>query len=270
MKQFIANDHTLKEHIMIDVHRSAQDGFSKSSAAYDKGRPSYPSQLNDWLTQSGICAGKTVVDLGAGTGKFTKYLVEAGADVIAVEPVGPMLGKLSEAFPSVDAREGSATQIPMDDESVDAVFCAQAFHWFASTEALAEIRRVLKPNGVLGLVWNVRDETKDWVAELSRIMAPYEANTPRFHEGQWRLVFPADGFVELQEGTFQHEHRGNFQNVVVDRIMSVSFIAALPLKEQKNVERQIRELVGVYPELANESDVKFPYQTLVAWTRKLT
>ncbi len=219
---------------MTEVHRAAQSGFSRASATYVSGRPGYPEMVDDWLRDTlGMCSNKLAVDLGAGTGKFTAHLVRTGADVIAIEPVRPMLDELRRSHPSVCAEQGSATQIPLDDGSADAVFCAQAFHWFASTEALDEIKRVLKPGGILGLIWNVRDETVDWVAALSRIMVPYEEGTPRFHEGQWRSVFPAEGFAELRELTFDHVHRGNFKTVVVDRILSVSFIAALPLSERE-------------------------------------
>ena len=154
---------------MIDVHHAAQSGFSKASSAYVSGRPGYPKKIDSWLRDTlGMCPSKIVVDLGAGTGKFTAHLVPTGADVIAVEPVPQMLDELRKSYPSVCAKEGSATRIPLDDESADALFCAQAFHWFASTEALDEIRRVLKPGGIFGLIWNIRDETADWVAALSR------------------------------------------------------------------------------------------------------
>jgi ubiquinone/menaquinone biosynthesis C-methylase UbiE len=227
--------------------------------------------IDSWLRDTlGTCSNKLAVDLGAGTGKFTAHLVRTGADVIAVEPVQPMLDELRRSHPSVCARQGTATRIPLDDVSADAMFCAQAFHWFASTEALDEIKRVLKPGGILGLIWNVRDETVDWVAALSRIMVPYGEGTPRFHEGQWRSLFPADGFAELQEAEFEHLHRGHFDSVVVDRIMSVSFIAALPPGQRAEVERRIRRLVNAYPDLSGQSDVRFPYRTLVAWTNKST
>ena len=254
---------------MIEVHHAAQSGFSKASSAYVSGRPGYPKKIDSWLRDTlGMCSNKLVVDLGAGTGKFTAHLVQTGADVIAVEPVQPMLDELRRSYPSVCAKEGSAARIPLDDESADALFCAQAFHWFASTQTLDEIKRVLKPGGILGLIWNIRDETFDWVAALSRIMIPYEEGTPRFHEGQWRSVFPADGFAELQELKFEHAHRGHFETVVVDRIMSVSFIASLSLSAREEVDRQIRRLVNSYPDLSDETDVRFPYQTLVAWTEK--
>ena len=81
-----------------------------------------------------------------------------GRTVIAVEPVQEMLDQLIRQFPQIDARTGSAQHIPLDDASMDAVVCAQSFHWFSTPEALQEIHRVLKPGGSLGLVWNVRDD----------------------------------------------------------------------------------------------------------------
>ncbi len=256
---------------MTEVHQAAQSGFSRASATYVSGRPGYPEMVDSWLRDTlGMCSNKLAVDLGAGTGKFTAHLVRTGADIIAVEPVQPMLDELRRSHPSVCAKQGSASRIPLDDVSADAIFCAQAFHWFASTEALDEIRRVLKPGGILGLIWNLRDETVDWVAALSRIMVPYGEGTPRFHEGQWRSLFPAEGFAELQEAEFEHLHRGHFDSVVVDRIMSVSFIAALPPGQRAEVERRIRRLVNAYPDLSDQSDVRFPYRTLVAWTNKST
>jgi len=254
----------------MPVHQAAQSGFTKASDTYVAGRPGYPAQIDGWLKDTlVISAGMQVVDLGAGTGKFTKHLIGSGAHVIAVEPVEAMLDQLRQSHPAVRAVEGAATSIPLESASVDAVFCAQSFHWFASMEAVEEIRRVLKPGGIMALVWNVRDETCDWVAELSRIMAPYEEGTPRFHHGHWRSVFPADGFAPLQEMTFEHNHRGEFQSVVLDRILSVSFIAALPQSERDTVECQIRDLVNLFSGLGDESDVSFPYQTFVTWTIKI-
>jgi ubiquinone/menaquinone biosynthesis C-methylase UbiE len=254
---------------MAEVHHAARSGFSKASSAYVSGRPGYPKEIDSWLRDTlGMCSNKRVVDLAAGTGKFTAHLLQTGADVIAVEPVQPMLDELRRSYPSACAKEGNATHIPLEDESADALFCAQAFHWFASEETMNEIRRVLKPGGVFGLIWNIRDETTGWVAALSRIMAPHEKGAPRFHEGQWRSVFPTEGFGDLREATFEHAHRGHFETVVVDRIMSVSFIASLPQSEREEVGQQVRRLVHVYPGLSDETDVTFPYRTFVTWTEK--
>ncbi len=255
---------------MTQVHQSAQSGYSKASETYASGRPGYPAMIDGWLQDTlFVGPGKRVVDLGAGTGKFTAHLVQSGADVTAIEPVLPMLDKLQKAFPEVDARQGNSTKIPLENDSVDAVFCAQAFHWFATVETLEEIARVLKPKGILALVWNVRDETCDWVAGLSRIMAPYEEGTPRFHHGQWRSVFPDAKFSQLQDLTFDHAHCGDFDTVVVDRIMSVSFIAALPQKKRDDVEQKIRELQNCFPSLSDKTGICFAYKTFVTWTEKL-
>ena len=254
---------------MAEIHYAARSGFSKASSAYVSGRPGYPKEIDTWLRDTiGMRTNKRVVDLAAGTGNFTAHLLQTGAEVIAVEPVRPMLDELRRSYPSACAKEGNATHIPLKDESADALFCAQAFHWFATTETMNEIKRVLKPGGVFGLIWNIRDEATGWVAALSRIMRPYEKDAPRFYAGHWRSVFPAEGFGDLQEATFEHAHRGDFESVVVDRVLSVSFIASLPQSARDEISGQVRRLVNAYPGLSDETDVTFPYRTLVAWTEK--
>jgi len=252
------------------IHEAAAKGFASAAGAYAEGRPGYPVEMDSWLRKTlGLRAGRAALDLGAGTGKFTPLLVDTGADVTAVEPVDSMREQLAAALPEVDARPGSAEDIPLHDETVDAVLCAQSFHWFASAGALAEIRRVLKPGGKLGLIWNVRDERVAWVAALTEIMRPYEEGTPRFHQGQWRQEFPAEGFGPLIETNFLHNHSGPPEDVIVQRVMSVSFIAALPSEKQERVAKEIRDLVSNTTTLAGRDEVTFPYTTLVAHCSKV-
>ncbi|MEM7225815.1 MAG: class I SAM-dependent methyltransferase [Pseudomonadota bacterium] len=255
---------------MAEVNPAAREAFSQASAAYVTGRPGYPGEIDGWLKERvGIGPGSVVADLGAGTGKFTARLLGSGARVIALEPVDGMRDKLRETCPMAQALGANAAEIPLADESLDGIFCAQSFHWFATGDTLAEFRRVLKPGCALGLIWNMRDVTVDWVAALDRIMDPFERATPRFHEGQWRLCFPAEGFAPLIEEIFTHHHEGSFETVVVKRILSVSFIAALPDDRREEVARQVRQLAGTSPDLADPDHVRFPYKTLVAWTKKL-
>ncbi|WP_407159532.1 methyltransferase domain-containing protein [Bradyrhizobium sp. STM 3557] len=247
------------------IHEAAQQGYSNESSTYQRGRPEYPADLLGWLERDlGASAGAAVVDLGAGTGKFTKLLARLGASVTAIEPVDAMREQLVQAVPGVRALPGSAERMPLEDACVDAVACAQAFHWFANEAALREIHRVLRPRGRLGLVWNVRDETVDWVAAISKIITPYEGNVPRHYTGRWRQPFEGqDLFTPLQRTVFAHSHVGGFDQVVIDRFMSVSFIAALPDERKRDVEARLRELQEVFPELRQER-VAFPYQT-EAW-----
>ena len=161
---------------MSSVHSAAQQGFSAEAQRYAQGRPEYPEALSDWLRDAlGLRPQTVAVDLGAGTGKFTRLLARTGARVVAVEPVDAMRAQLAEALPQVQALAGSAQSIPLANGFADALVCAQAFHWFATVEALEEMRRVLTAEGRLGLVWNVRDESLDWVAEITRIITPTKA-----------------------------------------------------------------------------------------------
>jgi len=256
--------------MMTNIHRMAVEGFTAGAATYVEGRPEYPPEIEAWLAHDlGLGSGKTALDLAAGTGKFSPRLLATGATVIAVEPVQAMLDQLIRQYPQIDARSGSAQHIPLEDASVDAVVCAQAFHWFSTPEALHEIHRVLKPGGAFGLVWNVRDDSVPWVAALGRIMKPLEGDAPRYHSQKWRNVFPAEGFGPLREKRFLNTHTGPPEKVIIDRIMSVSFMAALPPDQQEHAISQLKEVIATYPELAGKAQVTFPYETLACSCIKL-
>ena len=247
---------------MPEIHPSAAQGFAAAAQTYTRGRPSYPAELRGWLTGAlDLGPGRTCVDLGAGTGKFTRMLVDTGAEVIAVEPVAEMRAQLSALLPGVRALEGTAERMPLAAGSVQALVCAQSFHWFGNAEALAEIHRVLEPGGRFGLVWNVRDESIDWVAELTAIMAPYETGTPRYHTGLWREPFREGPFSALEETCFPHQHVGTARAVILDRTLSVSFIAALPEAERARVEERLLALIATHPALRGRESVAFPYRT---------
>jgi SAM-dependent methyltransferase len=255
---------------MPDIHHSAAEGYAMTAATYVKGRPDYPPQVDDWLRSDlALGEGKIALDLGAGTGKFLHHLRSTNATVVAVEPVPAMLAQLVELNPGIEAKQGSAERIPRADASVDAVLCAQSFHWFANTNALTEIRRVLKMGGALGLIWNVRDESVAWVAALRAIFDAHEGNAPRYHTQAWRKVFPAAGFGPLREKCFQHGHTGSPEHVIIDRVLSTSFIAALPATERNRVAAQVRHLISSTPALAGKSEVIMPYVTAAYSCQKI-
>jgi ubiquinone/menaquinone biosynthesis C-methylase UbiE len=247
---------------MSEIHSAAQTGFTSGAESYVQGRPEYPRALLDWLGNAlGAGRGRRIVDLGAGTGKFTKLLAQTGADLVAVEPVAAMRAQLERSVPGVQVLEGTAEAIPLASASVDALVCAQAFHWFATEAALREIHRVLKPEGRLGLVWNVRDESLDWVAAASAIIKPYEGEVPRFHKGHWRRAFSGKYFALPEPSVFAHAHTGSAQQVIVERFLSVSFIAALPADEKAMVAERLRALIDTHPALRRKETVTLPYRT---------
>jgi SAM-dependent methyltransferase len=253
----------------MSVHATAQTGFDADAERYARGRPDYPAEVDGWLRGTlGLAPGKTVIDMGAGTGKFARRLLATGARVIAVEPVAAMRAKLAD-LRGLETLDGTATAIPLPDASADAIVCAQAFHWFATTEALVEMRRVLRPGGILGLVWNTKDDTIPWVRAISEVIEPYEGDAPRFHSGAWRNVFPSPGYDPLQEHRFTHSHRGPPETVIVDRVLSISFVASLPANEREAVAGKLRHLIATNPALAGKAEISVPYTTLAFSAERL-
>jgi SAM-dependent methyltransferase len=180
-----------------------------------------------------------------------------------------MLAHLVDRYPGIEAKQGSAEHIPLADASVDTVVCAQSFHWFANPGALSEIRRVLKMGGVLGLIWNIRDESVAWVANLTTIFDAHEGDAPRYRTLAWQRLFPAAGFAPLREKRFSHGHTGPPEHVIIDRVLSTSFIAALPATKRKRVAAQVRQLIARTPDLAGKCEVTMPYVTAAYSCQKI-
>ena len=130
-----------------------------------------------------------LLELGAGTGKLTRLLAPLGPEILVVEPVEEMHARLRETVPQAERVGGTAEAVDLPDASVDAIVAAQAFHWFDAPVALREMHRVLRPDGRVGLVWNRRDESEDWVAQLSTLFEPLRSDTPGYAQGRWREPF---------------------------------------------------------------------------------
>lgn len=224
--------------------------FGPVAEAYDRGRPSYPTEAVAWLTGG---EAKVVLELAAGTGKLTRALVDQGHAVFATEPDEAMLEVLRERVPEVSAKVATAEEIPANDRSVDVVVVAQAFHWFDHEAALAEIARVLKPGGHVALVWNSRDERIPWVRRMGEILGRQESNTS---SSQHLVHSDLFGFVE--EATFKHWQEVN-RETVLDLARSRSSFAAMDDDER---ERHLAELLAFYDDYGRGMDgMQVPYVT---------
>src|SRR5438067_5318568 len=196
---------------------------------YERGRPGWPREAVDL---PGLPPGATVLDLGAGTGKLTRLLVSAFGRVIAVEPADPMRRLLVTLCPAAEALPGTGQEIPLPDGSVDAVFAAQAFHWFEDERAVAELARVLRVGGALVLMWNLpagpTEPSIETVEELLNERAPrgdlgydpLDLGGPRHASGEWARV--------LETGPFEPLWAERLPNVqTLDREGLVAFYASM-------------------------------------------
>ena len=229
--------------------------FDSVAETYERSRPLYAEIAVDWIAER-LPFGR-VLDLGAGTGKLTRQLVARGADVVAVEPGDEMRAVLERQVPGAVAPAGAAEAIPLPDGDVDTVVVAQAFHWFRTEEALAEMHRVLRPGGGFALVWNEWDEEDTLMHAINDLVESLRPDLPH-RDGlpDWWLELEGSPlFGELEERRFRHAERLDADRLV-ERMRSVSaYIAAEP-DERARVEAEARALVG-------EGEVEFPSVTSV-------
>ena len=246
---------------MSELQHPESRSFERVADLYERWRPGYPGDAVAWLAEHlELAPGRTVLDLGAGTGKLTRALAETGARVIAVEPGEAMLAELRRAVPGVEALLGGAEQIPLPDRSVEAVAVGQAFHWFRHDEALPELHRVLRPGGVVGLIWNGRDQDDPLQQEISELIWPLARGRAAAVDTS-RFLAESELFGPLEERRFHFAQQLDADGVV-GRILSISFVAAAPAETQSEIERRVREIV-----IARGRPVTFPYVTDVYLSR---
>jgi SAM-dependent methyltransferase len=249
------------------IHDAAARGFEVAVERYQRGRPGYPGDAVAFLVRTlGIGADRDVVELGAGTGKFTEHIVDTGARIVAVEPVAAMREALQRNCPTVTAVDGTAEQIPLADASADAALAAQSFHWFAGERALPEIHRVLRPDGRIGMIWNVRDEASDWSERLTAIFDRLSGEgAPRYRDMRWREAFErTDLFGPLHHQVAYHVHSVT-RETFLDRVLSVSYVASAPEDVREGVVAEVSRMLDTDPELRGREEIVMPYRTDVYW-----
>lgn len=213
--------------------------FGAAASAYQSGRPDYPREAVDWMLQPVREPARSLraADVGAGTGKLTRTIVEAGAEVVAIDPDAEMLAALRENVHGVPTFVGTAERMPLPDASVDAVLLGQAWHWVGVEAASAEAGRVLRSGGVLGLVWNIRDEADPWVARLTAAMHGSHAEEMLAGDGP-RVAAP---FEELEERRWTWT-RALTRTALLDMVASRSYIITAAEAERAEILASVSDL----------------------------
>ncbi|MCZ2803919.1 methyltransferase domain-containing protein [Modestobacter sp. VKM Ac-2983] len=229
--------------------------FGAVAADYAALRPTYPADVVGFLLGG---APRRVLDLGAGTGLLTDRLVAAGHEVVAVDLSGEMLAQLRERLPGVRVATGGAESIPLPDADVDAVVAGQAAHWFDVAPAAAELRRVLRPGGVVGLVWNTRDERVPWVRALGELLA----DEARDHEADQTVVarFAAELPAEVEVLDSAVAQRLTHDQVVRG-IGTRSYVATMDGARRVEFLGRVRELLSTHPDTRGRTQLELPYTT---------
>ncbi|HUY43211.1 MAG TPA: class I SAM-dependent methyltransferase [Acidimicrobiales bacterium] len=229
-------------------------GFS-DGVGYNAVRPDYPGEAMSFFASTfGLDGTVKALDLGAGSGIFTRQIRDLVGEVIAVDPSDSMREAFEKETPDLEVLNGSDIAIPLEDASVDVVFVAQAFHWFDSMRALQEIRRVLRTGGGLGLIWNERDESVPWVRDLGVAMRwddfqPYETGRD-FSE-----VLAAGPFVDVQRATFRHAQTLTKEGLY-QRVLTTSYVSLMNEAQREEVLRDVAQVVEPLDEM-----LTLPYVT---------
>lgn len=246
------------------IHPAAQHGFSQSADVYQHARPDYPQAIVEWMQHDlALGAQSQLADLGSGTGKLIPFLQQVSQKITAIEPISEMLQQLQNRFPAVATKQTDSQNLSFPSEYFDALFCAQSFHWFADSASLDEIYQVLKPHGILGLIWNQRDTTVPWVKAIADLLAPLEGDTPRYHKGDWQQVLDNhhEQFALVSQQTFAFAHVGTVEQVVIQRILSTSFIAASSVADKAIMRQSLEKLMKNQLGLNPSDEIAFPYVT---------
>lgn len=239
------------EHAATPAPDDLARSFGAVAEAYDRGRPGYPPQAVAWLMGG---EAKIVLELGAGTGKLTRELVDQGHAVFATEPDEAMLALLRERVPEVSAKVATAEEIPANDRSVDVVVVAQAFHWFDHERALPEIARVLRADGHVALVWNFFDQRIPWVRRLVNVVGEHSATSNSASEA----LEGHELFEPVERTTFAFWQDVN-RDTLVDIVASRSYVASLPEAER---EAKLDAVRALYDEYGRGHDgMQLPYVT---------
>lgn len=246
--------------------RAATERFSDRVADYVKYRPGYPAAVLDLLSREcGLKPAASVADIGAGTGIFTRLLLQSGAQVFAVEPNADMRAAAETALaghPGFRSIAGEAGNTTLPPASVDLITAAQAFHWFDRDQARAEFARILKPDGQVALIWNEREvDTTPFLQAYEQLLLDY---APEYGIVDHRNITPADVAAffhphQIKLASFAYQQQFDYAGLK-GRLLSSSYA---PNAGHPNHEPMLRQLNRLFDRFQQDRQVVWHYQTRV-------
>jgi SAM-dependent methyltransferase len=239
----------------VEGWQQRRTSFGSVAADYALLRPGYPADAVAFLLGD---RPRRVLDLGAGTGLLTDVLLAAGHEVVAVDLAEPMLAQLRARLPQVATATGGAEAVPLPDGDVDAVVAGQAAHWFDPVPTAAELRRVLRPGGVVGFVWNTRDERVPWVGALGELLA----EEARDHEADQGVV---ELFAAELPATVETYDSATVQHLTPEQVVAGigtrSYVATMDDAGRTRFLGRVADLLASHPDTRGRARLELPYTT---------
>jgi SAM-dependent methyltransferase len=165
-----------------------------------------------------------------------------------------MRAQLSRGLPDITVLAGSAESIPLEDDSVDAVVCGQAWHWFDPARAVGEVARVLKPGGGLGLIWNIRDLRDPWMNTFSGLEPEHDNSEAESENPRVAPFAPAERFDLAWRQSTTPE-------ALIELLASRSYVIVLSEAERAALFAKVRRFLQTDPSTAGKAEVSVPYVT---------
>lgn len=241
----------------------ATQRFSDRVENYVRHRPSYPSELLQALShKTGLADDAVVADIGSGTGILTRLLLEQNLNVLGIEPNTNMRAAaeaLLSGYPGFTSIDAPAERTGLEDNSVDLITAAQAFHWFNNTETKTEFERILKPGGKLALIWNRRDVKQPFQQAYDAVLKIY---APEYGVVNHMNLTETDlaGFFsrgQMEVSHFDYSQQLTFADLL-GRLKSSSYC---PAESSPQYPSLVAELAAPFEQFAVNAVIDFQYQT---------
>jgi SAM-dependent methyltransferase len=240
------------------------DGYAND---YTIGRPQYADELIDHILEKSNLSGDfTIADIGSGTGKFTSQLLARGCEVYAVEPNDDMRNTAESelsSYKNFHSIKGDAENTRLADHSVDLITTAQAFHWFEVGKFRSECKRIVKENGKISLIWNVRDMSSPLNQELYEI---YKKYCPRFIGFNGGIIKDDPRIKEFFVNGYEYISCMNPLTLDKEKFIKRSLSGSYSIKEgDRCYDEYIASIVEVFNRYCKQGYVTIPNSS-VAYT----
>lgn len=237
--------------------------FNNKAKDYSNGRPSYPLEILEKLSELGINRNSCIADIGAGTGLLTNVLCKLGGKIFTVEPNLEMLGECKDYcnYDNIEFRCATAEETTLKDNSIDCITIGQAFHWFDKKLCKAEFKRILKKNGYVLTIWNSREEDNDFTKEYMNVVRQYELKTTAGNS----YFNPHKEKMEFFGQDYERIYYDNYHSLDLDGLISNAVSISFTPSKSDAVYNEFKDkLTTLFNKYQRDGLVTFHYITEVS------